>query len=69
MNKHFLAVCIFGLIMSSYSSWLVAQEELSVGDEAPDFAAATFDDGTVTLSDRFGEKGNSTILIFSRANW
>ena len=43
--------------------------ELAVGDAAPDFELATFDDATVTLSERFGEEGKPVVLLFSRASW
>lgn len=65
-----LVICLAGLIVPVCSSQsLIAQEELKVGDKAPDFEAATFGDETIKLSDRFGESGNPTILLFSRANW
>ena len=42
---------------------------VAVGEKAPDFELETFDDKTVKLSDRFGEKGKPVVLLFSRANW
>ena len=44
-------------------------EILKVGDEAPDFQAATFDGELVQLSTRFGEDGHPVVLLFSRASW
>ena len=44
-------------------------EPLKVGDKAPDFELDTFDDKKVKLSDRFGEKPKSVVLLFSRAHW
>ena len=70
MKKLLLAICLTGLIVTSFCGRpLVAQEELKVGDKAPDFEVETLGDSTVKLSDRFGKSGNPTILVFSRANW
>ena len=40
-----------------------------IGDQAPDFVADTFDDGTIRLSERFGDNGHAVVLLFSRASW
>jgi hypothetical protein len=69
MNKHFakpiMAICLLGLLVSTAT----AQDVLKVGDKAPDFEVKTFGDVKVKLSDRFGENGKPTILLFSRASW
>ncbi len=44
-------------------------EGIAVGEKAPDFEVATFEDGTIKLSERFGDDGKPVVLIFSRANW
>ena len=70
MKNLVLAICLVVLMASNFNgSSLIAQEELKVGDKAPDFEVETFNDSTVKLSDRFGKAGNPTILLFSRANW
>ena len=70
MKNILVAICLIGLIGSTFDGQsLIAQDELKVGDKAPDFEVATFDESTITLSDRFGDSGNPTILLFSRANW
>lgn len=59
-------------ILALLSSPTFGQDEeaaLEVGNQAPDFELATFDDQTVTLSERAGEDGKPVILLFSRANW
>ncbi len=43
-------------------------EPLKVGDEAADFELKTID-GTIKLSDNFGDDGNPVVVVFSRANW
>lgn len=57
------------MFLVGFASMSIAQDELKVGDKAPDFEVASFDDTTVKLSDRFGDQGKPTILLFSRANW
>lgn len=70
MKNLVLKVCFTGLIVFALSGPVsLAQEPLKVGDRAPDFEAETFDGQTVKLSDRFGESGHPTILLFSRASW
>ena len=64
MKRLLLAICLAG-----FASMLTAQETLKVGDKAPDFEVASFDDATIKLSERFGDSGKPTILLFSRANW
>ncbi len=60
-----MAICLVGLFLSTAS----AQSTLKVGDKAPDFEIETLDGTKFKLSDRFGEDGKPTILLFSRANW
>ena len=43
--------------------------ELKAGDKAPDFEVTTITGDKLKLSDRFGEQGRPTVLLFSRANW
>ena len=70
MNKFLFAICLTGLcVLSCCGQHSFAQEELTVGDKAPDFEVETIGDATTKLSDRFGDSGNPTILLFSRANW
>lgn len=71
------------VLMLAIASFTTAQDEkknssdkkseetngLKVGDKAPDFEVETFDEKTVTLSERFGKDGKPVILLFSRANW
>jgi cytochrome oxidase Cu insertion factor (SCO1/SenC/PrrC family) len=71
------------VLMLAIASFATAQDEkknssdkkgeetngLKVGDKAPDFEVETFDEKTVTLSERFGKDGKPVILLFSRANW
>lgn len=67
--KNRLILSALLLLFMAGSTFGQDEETLSVGDKAPDFEAKTFDDGTVTLSERFGEEGKPVILLFSRANW
>ena len=45
----------------------VALERVAVGDPAPDFSLASYDDGVVTLSDYRGSK--NVVLAFYRGHW
>lgn len=60
------ALCLLGLFLSPLSA---QQASLKVGDRAPDFEVDTLAGEKFKLSDRFGEDGGATILLFSRANW
>jgi peroxiredoxin len=60
---------LMAMFIAGFASVAIAQDDLKVGDKAPDFEVESFNDVTVKLSDRFGEKGKPTILLFSRANW
>ena len=65
-----MALCLLGLFLSpaTAQSSRKAGGELKVGDKAPDFEIETLD-GKFKLSERFGDEGKPTILLFSRANW
>jgi len=58
------------LLLMGISAFAVGQDQtLAVGDAAPDFTLETFDEATVTLSERFGAEGKPVVLLFSRASW
>ena len=56
-------------LMLAFATTLSGQEGLKVGDKAVDFELPSLGGKKVKLSDNFGNDGNTTILVFSRANW
>lgn len=46
-----------------------SEQVLKVGDKAPDFEITGLENKKIKLSERFGEKGQPVVLLFSRANW
>ncbi len=69
MKFRFALSCLFLFACATLATAQDQDAELAVGDAAPDFELATFDDATVTLSERFGEEGKPVVLLFSRASW
>jgi len=65
-SRPILALCLFGLFLATANA---QSEALKVGDKAPDFEVETLDGTKFKLSDRFGDDGKPTVLLFSRANW
>ena len=61
-----MALCLFGFFWATANA---QTEVLKVGDKAPDFEVETLDGTKFKLSDRFGDDGKPTVLLFSRANW
>ena len=61
-----MALCLFGFFLATANA---QTEVLKVGDKAPDFEVETVDGTKFKLSDRFGDDGKPTVLLFSRANW
>ena len=48
---------------------VAAQDALKAGDAAPDMTVTTLGGDSLKLSDRFGDDGKPTVLLFSRAHW
>jgi len=65
-SRPIMALCLCGLFLASANA---QSEVLKVGDKAPDFEVETLAGTKFKLSDRFGEDGKPTLLLFSRANW
>ena len=66
LTRPIMALCLLGFFLSPVAA---QQANLKVGDQAPDFEVETLSGGKFKLSDRYGDDGKPTIILFSRAHW
>ena len=66
LTRPVIALCLIGFLLSPVAA---QQATLKVGDKAPDFEVDTLTGEKFKLSDRYGDDGKPTVLLFSRANW